>query len=163
MVLPDANSSFVAKARISPLFDRTYPPLPKQPTRYNDDIRLAEYLPAEIHFAGRHRMEIREPLDYCSSFDEHIREALKWAPLANSTPLPGELFQAAFFSRDIPRERLMRFWEVQLNSLEQLISSCELAQKKWGARIHPEIRPDSGKFRTVSISQMMNQHGLGGS
>ena len=83
-------------------------------------------------------------------------------PAGELNPLPSELLGGSLFSMDIPHGRLLRFWGVQLNSLDRLIPNCELAQSKWGARVRPEIRPAAGEFRTVAISQLTNRHGLGG-
>ena len=50
-----------------------------------------------------------------------------------------------------------------MQPIEQLVGNCSLAQRKWGAQIAPEIRPDAGKFRTVVLKLPLKHHGLGGS
>lgn len=100
----------------------------------------------------------------CSSSDEHIRLAIRDPfPLAADAQLPVDLMGAARFMRDMPTDRLTRFWDVQLQSLEQLVDNCSMAQRKWDSQITPEIRPDAGKVRPVVTKQLLKHHGIGGS
>ena len=66
---------FVIMARIPPAFNREDFRLPMKRSSYKDDVQPEAYQPARLILAGRQRSGIREPIDRCSSFDEHIRRA----------------------------------------------------------------------------------------
>ena len=83
--------------------------------------------------------------------------------MASSAPIPKELSGDALFARDMPEDRLLRFWDAQIASLEKLFASREPSKKEWDARIHPELRLAAEKFRTTALSQLMNQHRMSGS
>ena len=145
-----------------PAFDRAGFTLPRRQS-FNGDVEIEAYRPAKLILAGKHRKGIREPLDFCSSPDEHIRYALKDPfPLSAATPLQRELKAASAVSRDIPPVELVEFWGAQNTALESLISNCSLAQKKWDNSIAPEILTAAAKFRTVALKQLLRQHNLGG-
>lgn len=70
---------------------------------YNEDVHLEAYRLAKIIMADRHREGIREIIDICSSFGEHIRRDIgDLPPLAADAPLPRGLLDASRFARDIP-------------------------------------------------------------
>ena len=131
-------------------------------TSFNDDVKLDAYLPTHQTLAGGKRKGIREPPDGCVHFEEHIRRALRRDILsASKTSIPAETLAASSCMRDMPADRLVPFWGARVDSLEQLISNCPLAQSKWGSCIRPEIRPSTGKFRTVVLIQLLKQHYMG--
>ena len=131
-------------------------------TSFNGDVKLDAYLPTHQTLAGRQRKGIREPLGGCVHFEEHIRRALRRDILsASKTSIPAETLAASSCMRDMPADRLVPFWGARVDSLEQLISNCPLAQSKWGSCIRPEIRPSTGKFRTVVLIQLLKQHYMG--
>ena len=58
---------------------------------------------------------------------------------------------------------MLPIWEAQLSRVEQLVTSCTLAQSKWDACILPEILPAADHLKTVALKQLMKECGIGGS
>ena len=63
----------------------------------------------------------------------------------------------------LPPDQILPFWGDRLPETSSLVESCKLEKAKRGACVPSEIRPESGKFQTVALKQLMSQHGLGGS
>ena len=76
-------------------------------------------------------------------------------------PMPKAIRDASEFSRDFPTEAITSFWGQQLIRLEQMVADASLTQKKWGDSIPSDIAPDAGKIKTVALSQLMKQFGVG--
>ena len=93
---------FMKRAGIPPAFGRAVFQLPRQQS-VNDDVEIESYRPTKLILPGKQREVIREPLDFCSSFGEHTRYALKDPfPLSSVSPLPRDLKEEALFPRDMP-------------------------------------------------------------
>ena len=153
-LISDKSSDFTRSDRPNPEFDRANFSLPRRTATFNDDVRIEAYLPAHLTNAGRRRKGIHELLDDCRSFGEHIRRAIRETfPFSTATPLPAETVASAHFARDMPADKLVRFWGAQLSPLEQLVSNCSLDQQKWGEAISPNfflLRASSVQFPSNS-------------
>ena len=84
-------------------------------------------------------------------------------PCHTRPPLPAETREAAAFIRDTSPGAIIKLWDAHLTALDDLAQGCKLAQSKWDACIPEEISPAAGKFQTVSMKQLTNQLGMGGS
>lgn len=160
--LPERVADFMSKAAIG-AFDRQNVQLPRQHRSYNDDVRVEAYEPPAMAYADKQRRGIHENLESCESTREHVSRALREPfPLSVETPLPQDTLDAAVFSRDCPPDRLRAFWANQLGRLEKLVQDSELAQRKWDSAVPDGITTAAGKLKTVALSQLMRQCGLGG-
>ena len=57
---------------------------------------------------------------------------------------------------------ILLFWKAQLRRLRKLAAAADPTQAAWGDLIPDFIRPAAGRLKTVKISHLMRQFGLGG-
>ena len=124
---------------------------------------MGAYKPPKLAYDGKQRKGAHESFDACSSREEHVLRELKDPfPLSVETPLPNDTVDAAYFSRDCPPEQLRAFWNSHLGKIEKMVQDSTLAQQNWDAAIPGGIKQDAGKLKTVAISRLMRQCGIGG-
>ena len=160
--MPEKTREFTRKATI-PTFRQDWIKFPANVKDYNDEMKLAAYMPADLSFDGKHRKGVHEISDSCSRFPEHIRTAIRGKfPLSYETPPPREANDASVFLRDAIPAELASFWESKLAKLTALLADSEGAQMKWGSRITPDLISSTGKLKTVALSHRFRRYGLGG-
>ena len=153
--------SFVTPDSPTPSFDRAAFRHTLQHSPYNYDERIEAFRPSALIVAGRKRKGSTGPWIPAATLRAHLLCDRGPFPLEASTPLPTETVAASCFSRDMSPVRAVRLRGVRLNSLERKISDCILSRSNWGGCIPPAPRPAAGKFRTVAIKHLSEQHGLG--
>ena len=134
--------------------DRRPIQLPREHSSYNDDVKQGAFCPADMTYAGKQRMGVREISEPRSSTQDRVRRAPNERfPFDAPIPLPEHIKKAAVFARDCPPGELVKFRGAQQSRLEQMVGESKMAQKKRGDRIlpkSPHLLLSSTPWRPVS-------------
>ena len=136
---------------------------PDMPSSYEDDLRTTYFAKSNACWAGEQRKGIQFSIpDATSKTDFVFRAMAEPFHLADEIPLPSEVKASLDFIKNTAPDKIRRFWKAQLRRLRLLTRAAAPAQAVWDALIPDFIRPAAGKLKTVTISHLLHQFGLGG-
>ena len=103
-------------------------------------------------------------IDDATSIDDHLgKEVIRYFFLANAIPLPGEVDESLAFIAGAPPAKIHPFWNSQLTKVADYANYTMGIQKIWGNAAPPEIRSDTRRMQSISISALLDNYGPGGS
>ena len=131
---------------------------------FNDDVKLQDYQPGALSFAGKQRKGIREAFGGCSSSTDHVRRETKHPfPIESEILIPSDTARAAKLVARSGPHVLAGFWDFQLDALSALAQAAGPHQARWNGHINPVTKPAAGKFETVAICRLARFCGFGAS
>ena len=137
-------------------FAFTHLPDPHQDyDRFNNDLVIEHYKPATRPYSGTQRKGIGEPPPNDNSYMEHIREALQAPfPLAEQTPLPGDLETALRSHRDNSRGTIREFLNPQLKTLRAIAQECRYGTNRWYKFTPDELKDTTGSIHIALLAHL---------
>ena len=111
---------------------------------------------------GNTRESLRTSRD-ATAIDEPIRKAVTQdCFLANAIPLPAEVDESIAFISETPQGELRSFWNSQLRRVTDYGDLTKGIQRIWDNAAHPEIKPHTGRMKSISISALLDNYDVVG-
>ena len=121
------------------------------------------FIKSNDYWAGEQRKGIQFSIpDSASKSDFVFRAMAEPFHLEGEIPLPAEVKASLDFITNTDPDRTLKFWKAQLRRIRNLARAAAPTQAAWGDLIPDFIRPAAGRLKTVTISHLTHQFGLGG-
>ena len=131
------------------------PPTHQDYDRFNNDMVIGHYRPSDRSYSGSQRKGISEPPHDTASHMDHIQEALKAPfPLAEQTPIPGDLITTLKFQRDNSRREIRDFIASQLREIRAIAQECMVDTGNWYESTPTELKNTNGAIHIALLAHI---------